>query len=65
MKSIACTYVFICNIYHVDVTVSFMDPRYNVNEHDGTVQLVLVLTKPSSTEFTLQVTNDDNTAVGK
>lgn len=42
-----------------------MDPRYNVNENDGTVQFLLVLTNPSLTTITLQVTNDDNTAMGK
>ena len=50
---------------HVDVTVSFMNPKYNVNENDGTVQFVLVLTNPSSTNIMLQVTNVDNTATGK
>ena len=42
-----------------------MNPKYNVNENDGTVQFVLVLTNPSSTNIMLQVTNVDNTATGK
>ena len=53
------------NIYHIDVTVSFMNPRYSFDENNVTVQLVLVLTNPSSTDITLQVANDDNTTTGK
>ena len=58
---------FVCVIFttYVDITVSFMNPRYNIIENDGTMQFVLVLTNPSSTNITLQVINEDNTATGK
>ena len=37
---------------------------YGVDEDDGAVQVELVLTKPSSTDFTVQVMNTDVTATG-
>ena len=42
-----------------------MNPMYAADEDDGTVQIELVLTKPSSTDFTVQVMNTDVTATGK
>ena len=49
----------------VDVTVSFKNPRYNVYENNGTLQLVLALSNPSSTDITIKVVNYDNTTMGK
>ena len=42
-----------------------MNPMYAVDEDNGAVQVELVLTKPSSTDFTVQVMNTDVTATGK
>ena len=53
-----------CNIYHTDVAVSFMRSIYSVNENGKIVEIELVLTKPSSTDFTVQVMNVDVTATG-
>ena len=55
----------ICNINRIDVAVSFIKSTYNINEDDGAVQVELVLTKPSSADFTVQVMNVDGTATGK
>ena len=55
-----CAYYLI-----IDVTVSFKNPKYSVKENDGTLQLVLVLSKPSSTDITIKVVNYDNTTMGK
>ena len=43
----------------------FEQPAYNVSENAGSAQPVLVLSNPSSTAFTVQVTNDDITAIGE
>ena len=51
-------------VYHIDVAVHFMKSRYVVVENNGAVQLVLVLTKPSSTEITVEIMNNDITATG-
>ena len=42
----------------------FGQSRYSVNEHDEPAQAVLVLSNPSSTDFTVQVTNTDGSANG-
>ena len=57
-------HVAMCNIYHTDVVVSFMRSTYSVNENGKIVEIELVLTKPSSTDFTVQVMNVDVTATG-
>ena len=46
------------------VVVFFNDSTYNVVERNGYVQPVLVLSKPSSTDITVQVINIDGTATG-
>ena len=51
-------------VYHIDVAIHFMESRYVVVENNGAVQLVLVLTKPSSTEITVEVMSNDITATG-
>ena len=55
----------ITNLYLVAATVSFAQPTYNVNEHDGKVQPVLVLSNPSSSVITVQVFSTDGSATGK
>ena len=47
------------------ITVSFSQSTYSVNEDDGSVQPVLVLSTPSSTDITVQVRDDSNTATGE
>ena len=41
-----------------------MESTYSVNENGEIVEVKLVLTKPSSTNFTVQVMNTDVTATG-
>ena len=49
----------------VAVTVSFSQSTYSINEDVGSIQLTLVLSNPSSTDITVQVVDDDNTATGE
>ena len=42
----------------------FGQSRYSVNERDEPAQAVLVLSNPSSTDFTVQVTTTDDSATG-
>ena len=42
----------------------FGQSRYSVNEGDELAQAVLVLSNPSSTNLTVQVTNTDGSATG-
>ena len=56
--------VCVCNIYHIDIAVSFMESTYSVSENGGAIVVELVLTKPSSTDITVQVMNVDVTAIG-
>ena len=52
-------------MYHIVVVVYFMESTYSTTENNGVAQIVLVLTKPSATIVTVQVVNNDDTAVGK
>ena len=47
------------------ITVMFNEITYSVNEGAGPAQPVLVLSNPSSMEFTIQVTNTDGSATGE
>ena len=47
------------------ITVRFQNTTYIVNEDDGIVQPLLVLSNPSSFVETVQVTNTDVTINGK
>ena len=49
----------------VDIMVLFSQSVYSVNEDDGSVQIGLVLSNPSSTNITVRVTNIDGTATGE
>ena len=46
-------------------TISFDQPTYSVNEADGKVEPVLVLSNSSSSVVTVQVFNINETALGK
>ena len=43
----------------------FNQSTYSVNEDDGPAQPVLVLSNPSSTDITVQVRDNENTATGE
>ena len=49
----------------IDVSISFNQSIYSVDEDDGPAQPVLVLSNPSSTDITVQVRNNDITATGE
>ena len=53
------------NIYWIAATISFSQSTYSVNEDNGSVQAVLVLSNPSSTDITVQVRDNGNTAIGE
>ena len=52
-------------ICYVVITVSFNQSTYSVNENSGPVQPVLVLSNPSTIDITVEIMNNDNTAIGK
>ena len=54
----------VCNICHIDIAVSFVESTYSVKENGKAIEIELVLTKPSSTDFTVQVMNTDVTTTG-
>ena len=43
----------------------FSESMYSVNESDGSVQIGLVLSGPSSTDTTVEVFDTDGTATGE
>ena len=45
--------------------MSFNHSTYIIDEDDGSIQPVLVLSNPSSTDITIQVVNEDSTATGE
>ena len=47
------------------IMLFFNKTRYSVNETRGYVQAVLVLSNPSSTDITVQVTDNKDTATGE
>ena len=38
---------------------------YSINEEDGSLQIVLVLSRPSSTDITVQIRDNQNTATSE
>ena len=61
---IRCTHTY-CILYSVERTISFNQQTYIVNENEGLLQAVLVLSKSVRTDITLQVGTNDNTATGE
>ena len=59
-----CSYNNHANYDPLAITVMFNQSMYSVDEDAGPAQPVLVLSNPSSMEFTVQVTNADITAIG-
>ena len=56
---------YICFLYSVAVSVSFNQSTYIVNENDGSVQAVLVLSNSVVIDIAVQVRTIDNTAIGE
>ena len=52
-------------MFHIDPTVSFSQSTYRVGEDDGVIQPQVVLSNPSSTDITLQVTDTGISATGE
>ena len=52
-------------MYVTEATISFNQTMYSVKENDGPAQPVIVLSNPSSTDITVKVTDNSNTAMGK
>ena len=51
--------------YLLVATVSFDQSSYNVSEKDGQVQVMLVLSNPSSTDISIEIDNMNIAALGK
>lgn len=50
--------------HYIDATISFEHEIYSIDENDGLVQPVLVLSNPSSFVINVQVRNNDKIAIG-
>ena len=67
-NTVGCMYMAMSTyvVYHLlAIFVMFSENIYSVNENSGSVQFVLVLNNPSSTDITVQVTNIDLSATGE
>ena len=64
MQTLKLQPVLVCYI-STDITVSFNQSTYIVDEDEGPAQPVLVLSNPSSTDFTVIVNVTDGSANGK
>ena len=65
MHLVLCYHIiYYVSVYHTAATVSFNQSMYTINENEGPVQPVLVLSNPSSTDVTVQVTDGRGTATG-
>ena len=59
-------FIISLSLYHVTViTVNFDQSVYIVDEDDGAVQLVLVLSNPSIYLINVQVNSTDGSAIGR
>ena len=52
-------------LYSLEVSVSFSQPVYNINENDQSVLIKLFLNNTVTTDITVQVRANDNTATGE
>ena len=55
-------YTYMCVYLHthtIAAVVNFSQSMYSVNEDDTMIQLMLILSNPSSTDFTVNVLNTD------
>jgi len=62
-----CREIFVyITLYHsTAITVAFGQSEYIIRENAGPAQPVLVLSNPSSTDITVQVTDTENTATSE
>ena len=52
-------------IFLLVISVSFNELMYSVNENSGTLQPMLILSQPSSTDITIQVITNEGTATSE
>ena len=52
-------------VFYVAISVFFNATTYAISENAGPLTPVLVLTNPSSTDVTIQVTDSEDTATSK
>ena len=55
----------ICLSILIAVIIMFDQTTYSVNEDGGSVQIALVLSRPSSTTVTVEMFNTDGSATGE
>ena len=64
----------VCELYSVNMrllpfyvapTITFNQSTYTINEDDGLVTIVLILSNPSTTDITVQVLTTDGSATGE
>ena len=62
-----CLYVYDvkCVILYIVTAVFFNQSTYSFMENDRTAEFILILSKPSSKDITVEVVNNDITAVGR
>ena len=51
--------------HYIAITISFNQSTYHVNENDMTVEIVAILSNPSSTDVTVEITSSDTTATSE
>jgi len=56
--------MLLISVLYIDTEVSFEHPTYTVNEIDGKIESVLVLSNPSSIDITIRVHCIDGSATG-
>ena len=58
-------YTWLAVLYSVEVSISFSQSTYIVNEDEGLLQAVLVISTSVRIDITVQVGTNDNTATGE
>ena len=56
--------MYVC-FFLVAITIGFDQLIYFVNEDNGTVELMAILSNPSTTDITVQIISSDVTAISK
>ena len=60
-----CKVMFKFTILYVAIDIFFNESTYSVDESSRNVQVMLVLSNPSSTDLTVKVTSKNDTATGE
>ena len=60
-----CSLLFYNIAIVIDATVYFNQSTFTANESDGTVQIILVLSKAIFIDVTILIRSNDNTATGE